>query len=77
MTDHFPQLLKDAATKWGNETTGFAQFREQVDGNTIRIKLRLQATDIMTEFVGEVHFGRGKSYYFFYVVFCMLTAFRS
>ena len=59
MTDHFPQLLKDAATKWGNETTGFAQFREQVDGNTIRIKLRLQATDIMTEFVGEVHFGRG------------------
>ena len=59
MTDQFPQLLKDAATKWGNETTGFAQFREQVDGNTIRIKLRLQATDIMTEFVGEVHFGRG------------------
>jgi hypothetical protein len=56
MTDPFPNQLRDAAAKWRSMSTSFAQFRQ--DGEFIR--LRMQAPETMTEFSGEVHFGRGK-----------------
>jgi len=62
MTDPFPNQLRDAAAKWRMMSTSFAQFRR--DGEFIR--LRMQAPETMTEFSGEVHFGRDPKGLLFY-----------
>jgi len=65
-TDPYPQLLKEAAAEWRNECTAFAQFRQQEEGSQIIIKCRLQATEVMMEFVGEVKFGKDPKGLLFY-----------
>jgi len=57
MTDQFPTLLKQAAEDFTNECTAFAQFRIESG----QFKARLQATEIMKQFVGDVTFGQGRS----------------
>jgi len=55
MTDQFPELVKEAAKLFANECTAYAQFR--VENNVF--KARLQATEIVKQFVGDVTFGQG------------------
>jgi len=51
----YPDLLKQAAIDYPSNATGFAQFRRE--GNDF--KARLQAVEIMYQFVGDVTFGKG------------------
>ena len=56
MTDQFPSLIKAAAETFTNEATAFAQIRVENGA----FKARLQATEIMQQFVGDVTFGQGE-----------------
>lgn len=55
LTD-FPRLIKEAAETFRRECAAWTQFRWE--GNDL--KVRLQAPDIMQQFVGDVEFGKGK-----------------
>lgn len=52
----FPRLIEEAAKIWPNETAAF----EQITLEANKIKIRIQAIDIMQQFVGDVSFGRGQ-----------------
>jgi hypothetical protein len=56
MADQFPNLIKAAAETFTNEATAFAQIRVENGA----FKARLQATEIMQQFVGDVTFGQGE-----------------
>ena len=56
MTDQFPSLIKAAVETFTNEATAFAQIRVENGA----FKARLQATEIMQQFVGDVTFGQGE-----------------
>jgi hypothetical protein len=56
---NFPQLLKEAAEIWPNETSAFEQIRQEGTGTT-GVRIRLQAVEIMQQFVGDVEFGKGR-----------------
>jgi len=62
MADQFPDLLKAAASEFTNSATAFAQFRRE--GNDF--KARLQAVEIMYQFVGDVTFGQDPKGILFY-----------
>lgn len=55
MTVTFPNLVKEAAEKFRNYCTAFTQFKLE-GGNA---QMRLQAMEIMQEFVGSVDYGIG------------------
>jgi hypothetical protein len=58
----FPRLIKLAAETWSNDCSAFVQIRN--DSNTM--KLRLQAIEIMQQFVGDVQFGKDPKGILFY-----------
>lgn len=62
MTDQFPSLIKAAAETFTNETTAFAQIRVENGA----FKARLQAVEIMQQFVGDVTFGQDPKGILFY-----------
>jgi len=62
MTDQFPSLIKSAAETFTNETTAFAQIRIEKGV----FKARLQAVEIMQQFVGDVTFGQDPKGILFY-----------
>lgn len=55
MTTTFSDLIKKAAEDFPNFSTAFAQFKKVGDG----IAVRLQAMEIMSQFVGSVNYGIG------------------
>ncbi|KAH9980429.1 hypothetical protein BJV74DRAFT_857028 [Russula compacta] len=58
----FPSLLKESAERWSSECSAFEQLR--IEGGALR--LRLQAIEIMQQFVGDVNFGRDPKGLLFY-----------
>ncbi|KAH9980427.1 hypothetical protein BJV74DRAFT_857014 [Russula compacta] len=60
----FPRLIEEAAKLWPSETAAFEQIT--LEGG--KIKVRIQAIDIMQQFVGDVSFGRDPKGLLFYTV---------
>ncbi|PPQ65515.1 hypothetical protein CVT24_010811 [Panaeolus cyanescens] len=62
-TTDFPERIRDAAKQFRSECTAWTQFRLEPNG---KINIRLQAPDIMQQFVGDVEFGRDPKGLLFY-----------
>jgi hypothetical protein len=62
MADQFPTLLKQAAETYSDNCTAYAQLRYEAS----IFKVRIQATEIMKQFVGDVTWGKDPEGLLFY-----------